>query len=63
LIVPIMQTPRVKCNISGDTKQIYHTPGTQFYDSVTIDFFAGERYALTETQAMEWGFRRPLNQK
>lgn len=59
LLVDAGDFPRIKCNINRNTgEKIYHLPFDQQYDSVVIDEFEGECYALTVKEAEEKGFRR-----
>ncbi len=59
LLVEAGDFPRIKCNINRNTgEKIYHLPFDQQYDSVVIDEFAGECYALTVQEAEDKGFRR-----
>ena len=49
---------RIKGNIGGDGRRIYHVPGGQFYDRTRIDTSRGERWFCSESAARAAGWRR-----
>ena len=56
-------TPPPGCVIKGNInirtgKKIYHVPGGEHYNDVTIETEAGERWFCTEDEAEENGWRR-----
>lgn len=53
--------PTVKGNISRSGERIYHMPGQANYDTVKIDEDAGERWFITEADAVAAGWRKAGN--
>ena len=49
---------RIKGNIGGDGRRIYHVPGGQYYDRTRIDTSRGERWFCSESAARAAGWRR-----
>ena len=49
---------RIKGNIGGDGRRIYHVPGGQYYDRTPIDTSRGGRWFCSETAARAAGWRR-----
>lgn len=52
---------RIKGNISSDGTRIYHLPGRRSYGPTRIDLSAGERWFCSEAEAVEAGWRAPLD--
>lgn len=50
---------RIKGNISGKGKKVYHVPGSRFYAQTEIETAAGERWFCTEEEAIAAGWRAP----
>jgi hypothetical protein len=50
--------PRIKGNINKKGEKIYHLPCDRFYAVTKIDKRKGEMWFLTETEALEHGFKR-----
>ena len=55
---PLLDYPRIKCNVSRDGQRIYHLPFDQQYDTTVIEPAKGEHWASTVEEAEELGFRR-----
>jgi hypothetical protein len=49
---------KIKCNISGTGKKIYHLPGDKLYEITKIDASKGEMLVDTEHDAIKMGFKR-----
>ena len=50
---------RIKGNISGNGKKVYHVPGSRFYAQTEIETAVGERWFCTEEEAVAAGWRAP----
>ena len=50
-------TCRIKGNISGNGKKVYHLPGSRLYAQTEIETELGERWICTEEEAASAGWR------
>jgi hypothetical protein len=50
---------RIKGNISGNGKKVYHVPGSRFYAQTEIETAVGERWFCSEEEAVAAGWRAP----
>jgi len=56
---PILVGCPIKGNISKNTgERIYHVPGQEYYAQTRIDWFSGERWFCSESDAGAGGWRR-----
>jgi hypothetical protein len=49
---------KIKCNVSGSGKKIYHMPGDKLYEITKVDPNKGEMFVDTEHDAIKMGFKR-----
>jgi hypothetical protein len=54
---PVASTCRIKGNISGNGKKVYHLPGSRLYAQTEIETELGERWICTEEEAASAGWR------
>ena len=62
--VAAVESPVPGCPIKGNISargKIYHTPYSQHYDRTRINLAKGERWFCSEREALDAGWRAPLN--
>jgi hypothetical protein len=56
--VPLVEYPRIKCNVGRGGERIYHLPFDQQYDNTVVSPERGEVWVATTAEAEAVGFRR-----